>query len=113
MPLGGLLEEFLDQQVIQESQVNVVHPAQEDLQEGRDLVFLGLKGSKVTLAIQDSKVWKDCSDTTLLRQHHKIDWNYSMELLLTNIFPVPPMCRLSRLTWTPRSHSWRTKRTKR
>lgn len=87
MPLDGLLEEFLAQQVIQESQVNVVHPAQEDLQEGRDLVFLELKGSKVTLAIQDSKVWKDCSDTTLLRRHHKIK---SCVRLLSTGYPGSP-----------------------
>lgn len=72
VPLGDLLEDFLDQLVIQESQVNVVHPVAEDLQEGRDIVFLVPKETKVILAIQDSKVGKNCSDATLLRQHHKI-----------------------------------------
>lgn len=63
--LGDLLEEFLDRQVIQESQVNVVHPVPEDLQEGKDTVFMVPKETKVTLAVQASKVRKDCSDATL------------------------------------------------
>lgn len=55
VPLGDLLEDFLDQLVIQESKVNVVHPVGEDLQEGRDIVSLVPKETKVILAIQDSK----------------------------------------------------------
>lgn len=92
--------------MIQEFQVNVVPLVQEDLQEGRDLVFLELKETKVVLAIQDSKVGKECSDAALLRQHHMIDWDYSRQLLPTKHFVMclPPMCRLSRLTWPPRSH---------
>lgn len=53
--LDGLLEEFLDQMVIQEFQVNVAPQVQGDLQGGKDLVFLGLKELKVIVAIQDSK----------------------------------------------------------
>lgn len=68
---------------MQDSQVNVVRLVQKDLEEGRDIVFLVRKETKVILAIQDSMVGKDCSDATLLRRHHKIDWKYSMQLLPT------------------------------
>lgn len=53
--LGDLVKEFLDHQVIQESQVNAAPLVQWDLQEGRDLVLLGRKETRVILAVQDSE----------------------------------------------------------
>lgn len=72
MALGDLLKEFLDYQVIQESQVNADPLVQWDLQEGRDLVLLGRKETRVILAVQDSKVRKDCSHAALLRQLQRL-----------------------------------------
>lgn len=72
MALGDLLKEFLDHQVIQESQVNAAPLVQWDLQEGRDLVLLGRKETRVILEVQDSEVRKDCSHAALLRQLQRL-----------------------------------------